>query len=135
MRRFLSLLLASTALALAAPQSASAHERQHGGYSDWEDRDSGSYDQFYQELQHLDEGIQHGLSDGSIEPRDARQLDQAIGSVQQRLESYYRRQGYLTRWQVQDIQQRIDQLHAVMHEVHDEGHDAQEYEYGEYQRW
>ncbi len=135
MSRFLGVLLVSAALVGVAPQSASAHERgQQGRYSDWEDRDTRAYERFYLELEHLDEGVEHGLRDGSIDHREARQFDRAIGSAQQQLAYYYRSQGYLTGWQVQDMQQRIDQLHAIMHEVHDEGHDAQDYGYGHYQR-
>ena len=133
MRRVLGVLLASAAMAMALPQSASAHERgQQGRYSDWEDRDNDAYRRFFEELQHLDEGVEHGLNDGSIDPRDARQFDRAIGSAQQQLASYYRRQGYLNRWQVQDIQRRIEQIHVIMHEVHDDGHDTQDYRYGQY---
>ena len=133
MRQVLGVLLAAAAMALALPQSASAHERgQQGRYSDWEDRDNDAYGRFFEELQHLDEGVEHGLNDGSIDPRDARQVDRAIGSVQQQLAYYYRRQGYLNRWQVQDIQRRIEQLHIIIHEVHDDGHDAQDYRYGQY---
>lgn len=135
MSRFLGVLLVSAALVGVVPQTASAHERGHQGqYSDWEDRDTDAYERFYEELEHLDEGIEHGLRDGSIDRRDARQFDRAIGSVQQQLASYYHRQGYLTRWQVQDIQRRIEELHAIIHEVHDDGHDAQDYWYGQYQR-
>ena len=133
MTRFLGVLLVSAALVGVIPQTASAHERGHQGGC-WEDRDTDAYERFYEELEHLDEGIEHGLRDGSIDLRDARQFDRAIGSVQQQLASYYRRQGYLTRWQVQDVQRRIEQLHAIIHEVHDDGHDAQDYWYGQYQR-
>lgn len=133
MRRVLSVLLASAAMALALPPSASAHERgQQGRYDDWEDRDNDAYDRFYEELQHLDDGVEHGLNDGSIDRHDARQFDRAIGSVQQQLVYYYRKQGYLSRWQVQDMQRRIEQLHILMHDVHDDGHDAQDYRYDHY---
>lgn len=135
MKRVLGVLFVSAAMALVAPQTASAHERgQQGRYSDWEDRDTNAYGRFYQELQHLDEGVEHALNDGSMDRRDARRFDRAIGSVQQQLAYYYNRQGYLNRWQVQDIQSRIEQLHIIMHDVHDDGHDAQDYRYDRYRR-
>ncbi|MEQ1779837.1 MAG: hypothetical protein ABMA14_00645 [Hyphomonadaceae bacterium] len=135
MSKVLGVFLASAALVGVVPQTASAHERGHqGGCSDWEDRDTVAYERFYQELGHLDEGVKYGLWHGSVGRRDARQFDRAIGSAQQQLASCYGRQGYLTRWQVQSIQRRIEELHTIIHCVHDDGHDVQYCWSSQYQR-
>lgn len=133
MKRILSVLLASAAMAGVIAPAASAHERgQYGRQSDWEDRDDSAYPRFHEALDHLYEGIDHGLSDGSIDRRDARRFYRAIDQLREYINDCRGRRGYLNRWQVQDIQSRLDRLHEIMHEVHEEGHEAQDYGYGRY---
>ena len=87
MKKLFIALLASTALLAAAPAVASAHENGYGGYynngNDW-DRDGG-YNSFRQEFDHLYQGVQHGLSDGSINRWQARRFYDAISDARQRL--------------------------------------------------
>jgi hypothetical protein len=124
MKKVLTALLASAALVAAVPAVASAHEENDGYYrgSDW-DTDSAGYDSFRQEFQHLYDGVQHGLSDGSYDRREAQQFYWAIRSLQRRLDYYRDSHGYLNPWERQDLQRRLTSLHDQMHIAHVEGHE------------
>ena len=133
MKRIVPALLASLALMIAIPAAASAHEhdRDQGrgyGQSDW-DRESPGFDQFRQQIDHLYNGVEHGLSDGSYSRGEARQFYRSISSIRQRLDWYRRNSGYLSPQKSADIERRLDQLHSVMHEAHEDGHDQQSYGY------
>lgn len=129
MKRLFTALLASTALLAAVPAVASAHDNGYGnGYynngNDW-DRDGG-YNGFRQEFGHLYQGVQHGLSDGSINRWQARRFFDAIADARQRLEFYRRNDGYLSPWEQRDMQARLQRLHEVLHVVHERDHERED---------
>ena len=144
MKRIVTALLASCALAAAIPATASAHDEQDGYYgnrdygnrggnygNDWNnDRGGyGGYDYFRAEFQHLTDGVRHGLSDGSYSRGEARQFYWAINSLRQRLDYYRYSRGYLSGSEARDIQRRIQRLHRDMHEAHANGHAERDYGY------
>jgi hypothetical protein len=121
MKKVIAILLASSAV-LVVPAVANAHE------NDWQ-RESRQYGNFGQELDHLYDGVEHGLSDGSYSRGQARYYYRAINSVRRRLDAYQENDGYLNRWEAQDIQNRLESLHQDMHQAHAEGHQEQNYGY------
>lgn len=133
MKQLMTILLASCVLAVAVPAPASAHER-HGRYDgrqgnsdrgDWNrgDRNRGcSYNYIRQEIQHLEDGLEHGQRDGSISRKSVRQFSKAIWEVQRYLDYYQNNDGYLDRYECQNLQGRIAQLHESMHYVHKDSH-------------
>ena len=131
MKRRLAALLAASALAMAVPVAASAHENDRGYNqgSDW-DRGDGGYNNFRQEFQHLYDGLRHGQEDGSFSRGEARQIYWAINSLRQRLDYFRNNDGYLDRREANDIQIRLNRLHQDMHALHDNAHDEQNYGYG-----
>lgn len=123
MRKFLFLAAAYATLAIAAPVSAHENEREHEQPSYSFDRSGG---EIRQEFDHLEQGIRHGLDDGSLNHWQARGFQQQIWQLR-RLESYERYQngGYLSEWQTRDLNSRLSRLHEVMHFEHEEGHERQ----------
>jgi len=127
MIKLIGALLAAAAIgAVAGP--ALAHPDDDG-----DDLNVASYSQYFGGYQNFDAlyqhdcaGIQHGLSDGSYSPREARYFVMQLRNIRQR-EAYYRaRDGWLSPQEGRDIQYRLERLHEVMHQAHDEGHAAQE---------
>src|SRR3569623_61495 len=94
--------LAAAALAFAGP--ALAH-----GDDDWT---AESYGAFSQQYQHIWDGIQHGLGDGSYTPWQARRFYRALQDIRGRAD-WEQRSGY---YDPQDIEQRLERLHDTMHE-------------------
>lgn len=144
MKRVLTALLASCALAVAIPATASAHDDQDGYYgnrdygnrggyygNDWNDNrgGNGGYDYFRAEFQHLYDGVQHGLSDGSFSRGEARQFYWAINNLRRRLDYYRYNDGYLSDWEARDIQRQLTRLHNDMHDAHANGHADRDYGY------
>jgi hypothetical protein len=127
MRKLISALLATLAAgALAAP--AMAHDDDETRYGQY----FGGYQSFDALYQHDFAGIRHGMSDGSYAPQEARQFLWELRQIRQR-ESYYRsRDGYLSPPEGRDIQMRLQRLHDVMHEAHEEGHAAQDDDWNGY---
>ena len=133
MKHIISTLLSTAAIAITAPATASAHERDRGRYgqSDWQ-TERRQYDQFGEQFDHLHEGVEHGLSDGVYTRSEGRQFDRAINDLRRRLDWYRRSDGYLSSQECNDMNRRLDQLHEVMHEAHEDGHEDQGY--GDYHR-
>ena len=133
MKRLLTTLVASAALITAIPAVASAHDEDNRGYyssgGDWSRNNGGGYNNFRQEFQHLYENVQHGVSDRSYSRYEARQFYWAINSLRRRLDYFRNNDGYLSRRETQDLQYRIQRLHAQMHEAHENGHAERDYGY------
>lgn len=124
MKKLFGVLLAAVAIgAVASP--ALAHpddEDDNGGYSQY----FGGYQSFDGLYQHDWQGIRHGLSDGSYSPREARYFAQQLRDIRQR-EAYFRsRDGWLSPNEGRDIQIRLERLHEVMHQAHEDGHATQD---------
>lgn len=129
MKKLFGVLLAAAAIgAFASP--VLAHENDddddnvnvnRGGYSQY----YGGYQNFDALYQHDWQGIQHGLSDGSYSQQEARYFLQQLRSIRQR-ELYYRNRDGLSPQEGRDIKVRLERLHQVMHEAHEDGHAAQD---------
>lgn len=125
MKTLLIALLATSTLGLAAP--AFAHDPPqvtHAGATDW-NNGGDTYSEFNAEYQHIWEGIQHGVSDGSYTQAQAQQYYREMQNIRSRADMMQRSGRYDPR----DIQARLERLHDVMHDAHDEGH-AQQDRYG-----
>ena len=125
MKKLMGALLAAAAIgAVASPAFA---------HPDDEDNDNAGYSQYYGGYQTFDalyqhelEGIQHSVGDGAYSRREARYFISQLRGIRQR-ESYYRSQdGYLSPREGQDIKARLDRLHEVMHQAHEQGHAQQD---------
>ena len=117
MKRLMVALLATTTLALAVP--AFAHPEDHAVSTDEQWNNGGaSYGDFNQEYQHIWDGIQHGLSDGSYTRSQAQQFYSAMQQIRARAD-YMNQNG---QWNPQDTQARLAQLHNAMHQSHEAGH-------------
>jgi serine phosphatase RsbU (regulator of sigma subunit) len=128
MKKLMVALLATSTMAFAAP--ALAHEHPAETYAQADDWSNGgdSYAEFNQEYRHIWQGIQHGLSDGSYTPSQARQFFRAMQQIRARAD-WMQRQGY---YDPRDIQVRLERLHDDMHEAHEAGHERVErYGYGD----
>ena len=126
MKRLLIALLATSTLAVAVP--ALAHPEQPGSVEEdhW-DNGGASYGDFNQEYQHIWDGIQHGLSDGSYTRAQAQQFYRAMQQIRARAD-YMNQNG---RWDPQDTQARLEQLHNAMHQAHEIGHAIQDNHQGD----
>ena len=119
MRTIILAGLAAAALAFAGP--ALAH-----GDDDWT---AESYGDFSQQYQHIWDGIQHGVSDGSYTPWQARRFYRALQDI--RAQAYWQERN--GDYDAQDIGERLERLHDTMHEAHERGHeriDEEGYGYG-----
>ena len=110
MRRLLFALLATSTLAVAAP--ALAHEDGDDDFT------TSSYADFTPMYQHIWQGIQHGLSDGSYTQWQARRFYRELQSIRARAAWEDSRGDY----DPEDINQRLQSLHVRMHIAHDQGH-------------
>ncbi|MDB5416836.1 MAG: hypothetical protein JWP50_255 [Phenylobacterium sp.] len=128
MNKLLVALLATSAIGLGAPAVATAHPDD--GYAAQDDWNNGgdSYDEFNQEYQHIWNGIQHGLGDGSYTPRQAQQFFRAMQQIRARAD-WMERSGY---YDPQDIQNRLERLHDYMHMAHERGHERLDRRFGYY---
>lgn len=134
MKRLLTSVLAAAVIgAVAAP--ALAHEPDdHVPYEQY----FSGYRSFEALYQHDLAGIRHGLSDGSYSRGEARYFLAQLRDIRQREAWYRSRDGFLNPWEGRDIQRRLERLHDVMHEAHDEGHAAQDDDWngaGRYDRY
>ena len=121
MKRLMIALLATSTMALAVP--AFAHPEEHAVATDDQWNNGGaSYADFNQEYQHIWDGIQHGLSDGSYTRSQAQQFYSAMQQIRARAD-YMNRNG---QWNPQDTQARLEQLHNAMHQSHEVGHAVQD---------
>lgn len=121
MNKLIGTLLAAAAIgAVASPALAHDEDDDRGGYSQY----FGGYQNFEDLYRHDWQGIQHGLSDGSYSRGEARYFAMQLQDIRRR-EAYYRsRDGWLSPQEGRDIQVRLERLHQVMHEAHEEGHAA-----------
>ena len=115
-------------------QMHDAHAEGHAildsvqGGDDW-NNGGDSYAEFNQEYRHIWAGIQHGLSDGSYTPRQARYFYRAMQQIRARAD-WMQRSG---RYNPRDIQVRLERLHDTMHDAHERGHERQD-AYSDYRR-
>lgn len=130
MRKLLFLAGACAALAFAAPASAQDHDHGYGHDHDHEYGQAG-YDrsggQIRADFDHLEDGIRHGVQDGSLSGWQAHRLQDQIRQLRRR-EHYDRDQngGYLAPWQYRDLQDRLARFHDFEHAKHEQGHERQD---------
>jgi hypothetical protein len=115
-------LMAASALAIAAPALAHEHPDQENDGEQW----STSYDQYQQQFQHIREGIQHGLGDGSYTRYQASRFYSELRTLERQSQAYQYNDGELNPGEGRWIQARLTRLHDIMHQVHDRGHETQE---------
>ncbi|HEX7759438.1 MAG TPA: hypothetical protein VF459_08050 [Caulobacteraceae bacterium] len=119
----LGLAVAAT-LGAAAPALAHDEDGQRAT-SDW-NYNSGD-GEFADDLAHIREGIQHGLSDGSFSRWEAARFNRELGSIERQISGYDESDGAFSPWERGMIQRRIDRLHSIMHVAHDQSHDRNRY--------
>lgn len=121
MRKFLIAIMASSALAMAIPVVAQAHNDEPGVASADDDWNNGgaNYADFDQEYQHIWQGIQHGLSDGSYTRREAYRFYREMRNIRAR--AYWEERS--GNYDPEDTQARLESLHERMHIAHERGHE------------
>lgn len=110
MKKLALVLLASAAFAIATPALA------HGDDDDWS---PDSYSEFSQMYQHIWQGIQHGLDDGSYNPREARYFYGQLRQIQRK--AYWEERN--GEFDADEIAQDLQILHQRMHIAHERGHE------------
>ena len=132
MRKFLIAMMASSALAMSVPVVAQAHNDEPGVASSDDAWNNGgaSYADFDQEYQHIWQGIQHGLSDGSYTRRQAYQFYREMRNIRARANWQERSGNYDPQW----VQARLESLHERMHIAHEQGHERLD-SYGNNNDW
>jgi outer membrane receptor protein involved in Fe transport len=122
MKRLLVALLATSAMALAAPAFAHPdHPETPGADESW-NNGGATYGDFNQEYQHIWDGIQHGLSDGSYSRDQAQRFFNGMQRIRGRADEL-QREG---RWDPRETQAQLERLHETMHAAHEEGHAIQD---------
>src|SRR5258708_7520484 len=113
MKRLIVALLATSTMSLAVPAFAHPDHPETPGTVAAEQWNNGgdSYGEFNQEYQHIWQGIQHGLSDGSYTRRQAQGFYRAMQQIKARAD-WMERSG---RYDPQDTQARLERLHEMMH--------------------
>src|SRR5258708_15068814 len=120
MRKLLIAMLASSAVAGTVPAVAFAHDESgYGSDNDNWNNGGSDYRQFEQEYQHIWQGIQHGLGDGSLTRRQAYQFYREMRYIRARADWQERSGNYDS----EDIQARLESLHERMHIAHARGHE------------
>ena len=110
MKSLLFGLAAAATLAVAAP--ALAHDEDEAWHVD-------SYSSFGQQYQHIQEGIRHGISDGSYTRWQAQRYYRELQTIRARADWEERTGDF----DPEEISQSLEQLHARMHVAHERGHD------------
>ena len=118
MKRLIVALLATSAMALAAPALAHPEDHAVAPAEQW-NNGGASYADFNLEYQHIWDGIQHGLSDGSYTRSQADRFFGAMQAIRARADQM-QREG---RWDPRITQAQLVQLHSTMHEAHEVGHE------------
>lgn len=131
MKKFLSAVVAVSALAVAAPAMADhsypGRGYDRGDYSGY-GYSRGGYDYGLREqIRRLDMRVDRARERGWISYREARSLQWQVDEANRRLRAYYRNDGRLSRWETTDIQRRVDQVKQRLR--------YSRYDYGGYGGW
>ena len=129
MKTLILSLVAAAALGVALPAAAHEDDYQRPS-SDW--NYNSAFGGFSDDVAHIQEGIQHGLSDGSYTRWQAMRFSRELRSIERQIVGYNESDGDINPWERSMIQRRLDRLHSIMHVVHDEGHEQQYQGYGNY---
>ena len=127
MKKLMVALLATSTMAFAVPALAHELTDEATAQDDNWNNGGGDFAAFDQEYHHIWDSIQHGLSDGSYTPRQARQFYRAMQQIHARADWMERTGAY----DPEDIQMRLERLHNYMHIAHERGHERLDrYGYG-----
>ena len=113
MKTLLLGLAAAASLAMAAQALAHDHDDNDEVWA------AQSYGDFNQQYQHIWQGIQHGVGDGSYNIYQARQYYRDLQGILARAD-WQERRGY---YDPSDIEARLERLHDRMHVAHERGHE------------
>ncbi len=116
MKNILLALLAASSLAVAAPALAHGDGDDDNDSAAWSAQSYGDFSGLYQ---HIWQGIQHGVGDGSYTNYQARRFYRELQRIRYRAD-WEERTG---RYDPEDIQYRLQRLHDIMHVAHERGHE------------
>ncbi|MFO1013396.1 MAG: hypothetical protein U1E50_06485 [Caulobacteraceae bacterium] len=117
MKKALLTLAALASVAAASPVLAQPYGGpgyggyNNGGYNGGGDRWNGRGDRdgnIYQQIREVERRLDRGTRNGEINWREARQLRNDLQTIKN-LEYRYRQNGF-NRWEIQDLNQRLDRL-------------------------
>lgn len=118
MKKFVSALVAISALAIALPAAADGYGRgssygyEHGRGDDY---GRGGYGQdISRSIERLDARIDRSLAMHRISYREAQRLQWQVREVKQTQRSYWRNDGRLNGWERADLQRKIDRIEAAL---------------------
>ena len=123
MKKFVSALVAVSALAIALPAAADGYDRgsygyEHGRGGDYDrggDYGRGGYGQdISRSIERLDSKISRSLAMHRISYREAQRLQWQVREVKQSQRSYWRNDGRLSGWERADLQRKIDRIEASL---------------------
>ena len=118
MKMFLAALLVGSMMATAIPVIVQAHDENGAAADDNWDNGGATYSQFDQEYQHIWQGIQHGVSDGSYTQRQAYRFYRQMRYIHARADGEQRSGNY----DPEPIQAQLESLHERLHIAHAQGH-------------
>lgn len=119
MRKFIAAIMASSALAMTIPVVVQAHELDVASADEDWNNGGATYANFDQEYQHIWQGIQHGLGDGSFTRREAYRFYREMRNIRAR--AYWEERS--GNYDPEEIQARLESLHERMHIAHERGHE------------
>lgn len=108
--------MAASALGLAAPAFAHPDDGDNGADETFA---AATYQDFSPMYQHIWQGIQHGMSDGSYTRWQGRRFYRELQGIRARAIWEERSDNY----DPEDINARLQSLHERMHIAHDAGHE------------
>jgi hypothetical protein len=135
-RVLIAALFGASALAAALPAAAAGQDANwqpgYGYDRGYDGDDRGGYEyagrwgggaDFRRMYRHIEEVIDHGLSDGSIRPWQANRFRRELWQIRRLERDYWRDDGWFNRWERRDIYRRLRDLHARVDRSHERGHD------------
>lgn len=123
MKKFVSALVAVSALAIALPAAADGYSRgsygsdhgRGGDYGHGGDYGRGGYGQdISRSIERLSFKIDRSLAMHRISYREGQRLQWQVREVKQTQRSYWRNDGRLSGWERADLQRKVDRIEASL---------------------